>query len=213
MNFILPKQDEYGEYYLSYSQINTWKRNKRDYIRQYFLDEKFTGNSYTDFGSIIGGALELNDFSKFTKKEQALLKSIPRYDEFEKEIKLRINKFYIKGFIDTNTKDNKKIIDYKTGSLKKKIEYGSDSYIQLDIYAAALKQETGKYPERADVVLIERVGNAFKNQKLKLGNEFIIINKEINDKRIKEILYHIKEVAKEISEYYSLYLKLNKLMI
>ena len=45
---VLPKTTPEGIPYLSYSQINTWKNSKRDYIRQYFLGESFDGNSYTE---------------------------------------------------------------------------------------------------------------------------------------------------------------------
>lgn len=214
---VLPKKDEEGKYYLSYSQINTWKKSKREYIRQYFFGEKFLGNDYTDFGGKIGEALEYNDFSNFTEKEQELLKTIPRYDQFEREIKLQMDGFYIKGYIDTNTSENtdkkelvKKIADYKTGDCdKKEAEYASDDYIQLDIYAAAIQQETGVLPEEVYVHLIDRKGNAFSGEKLVLGDKLITITKEVNDQRIKEVKDFVQEVAEEISEYYKLFLTLN----
>jgi hypothetical protein len=53
---ILPKTDKDGISYLSYSQISTWIKSKRDYIRQYFFKEGFEGNAYTDFGSKVGEA-------------------------------------------------------------------------------------------------------------------------------------------------------------
>ena len=221
---ILPKTDDQGTPYLSYSQISTWKKSKREYIRQYFMGESFEGNAYTDFGSKIGRALEENDFSEFTKKEQEFLSTIPRYDEFEREIKLQLNGFYVKGFIDTNTlvhspedstKDVvvEKIADYKTGDIdKKRAEYESDSYTQLDIYAAAIQQETGHLPKNVDVFLIERLGNAFAGEELVLGNKFVTITKKVDEKRIKEVIAEVEAVAKEISEYYQAYLKLNKLI-
>lgn len=213
MNLILPKTDEQGIPYLSYSQITTWKKSKREYIRQYFMGEGFDGNKYTDFGSKIGRALEENDFSDFSTDEKKFLKTIPRYDEFEREIKLQLNGFYIKGFIDTNTTDLTAIADYKTGDIdKKRAEYESDSYTQLDIYSAAIQQETGKLPESVNVFLIERTGNAFAGEELKLGNKFITITKDVNDERIKQVIKEVEEVAREISEYYQVYLKLNKLI-
>ena len=211
MGIVLPKKDENGVYYLSYSQISTWKKSKRDYMRQYFFGETFEGNAYTEFGSLVGGCLEKGDFSPFEDHEAELLKKVPRYDEFEREIKLQMKGYYVKGYIDTNTKDFKKIADYKTGDVDKKAgEYEDDSYNQLEIYSAGLQQETGVLPEEAKVFLIDRTGNAFKGEELKLGSSFISIEKTIDEDRIKEVLKDIDKIAVEISNSYKVFLKLNK---
>lgn len=218
----LPKTDKVtGRPYLSYSQISTWKKSKRDYIRQYFFGEDFSGMSdYMDFGSKVGNALEKNDFSEFTKEEQKFLKTIPRYDQFEREINLQMDGYFVKGFIDTNTTENtekgelvKKIADYKTGEIEKKeSEYASDDYIQLDIYAASIQQETGVLPEEVSVFLIDRTGNAFKGEPLRLGERYITITKKVDDKRVKVVMNEVNKIAQEISEYYQIFLKLNGLM-
>lgn len=219
---VLPKTDKVtGIPYLSYSQISTWKKSKRDYIRQYFFGEDFSGMSdYMDFGSKVGNALEKNDFSEFTKEEQKFLKTIPRYDQFEREINLQMDGYFVKGFIDTNTTENtekgelvKKIADYKTGEIEKKeSEYASDDYIQLDIYAASIQQETGVLPEEVSVFLIDRTGNAFKGEPLRLGERYITITKKVDDKRVKAVMNEVNKIAQEISEYYQVFLKLNGLM-
>lgn len=221
---ILPKKDKEGKQYLSYSQITTWKKNKRDYMRQYFFGESFDGNQYTDFGKQIGEALENNDFSAFTEEEQKLLKTIPRYDEFEREIKLECNGFYVKGYIDSNTKTYKKqgkkqvelvekILDYKTGEIDKKYgDYSSPDYTQLDIYAAGILQDTGLLPKEAKVILIQRDGNAYAKEKLTLGDKFVIIDREISIKRCAEIVKDIQKIAEEISSYYNVFLKLKTLI-
>jgi hypothetical protein len=207
---ILPRVDKEGNYYLSYSQISTWKKSKRDYMRQYFYGESFDGNAYTDFGSKVGEALENNNFSKFTKREEKFLRTIPRYEEFEREIKLFMKGFYVKGFIDTNTSDCKKLADYKTGDvLTKAAEYEKDDYNQLEIYSAALEQETGILPTSVMVILIDRTGNAFKGEELKLGDQFVTITKKIDEKRLKSVLKEVQLIAEEISSYYKIFLKLN----
>jgi len=83
---VLPRTDEEGKCYISYSQISKWKYpkgGKKDYIKSYFFGERFEGNAYTDFGSLIGEALENNDFSAFSEKDQVVLDMITRLDEFE----------------------------------------------------------------------------------------------------------------------------------
>jgi hypothetical protein len=229
---ILPKKDERGNYYLSYTQYTTWKKSKREYIRSYFFGDRFTGNAYTEFGNLVGEALENNDFSSFRPKEQEFLKTVPRYDEFERVIELQMKGFYVKGYIDSNTfpepytkaqlvsdmnKDRvivswvREMLDYKTGDIAtKQSTYSSPSYKQLHIYAAALKQEYGVYPDDVKVVLIDRRGNAFRGEKLRLGNEYIEIPKIITEKDVQAVLDDVQRVAEEISKYYKLYLNLMK---
>jgi hypothetical protein len=221
----LPKQNDKG-YYLSYSQISLWKKSKRDYIRQYFFGEEQDNKQlqvYGDFGKRIGQALEYNDYSFFTEKEQEFLKTIPRYDEFEREIFLQMDGFTIHGYIDTNTvsykgkgKNKKELVeliaDYKTGEIhKRKSDYESDDYLQIPIYAAALQQQTGTIPKHCYVYLIQRDGNAFNGEELKLGEEFITIRKDITQEVIDKTLEEVQRIGEEISSYYNVYLKLKEL--
>lgn len=209
---ILPQTDGNGDPYISYTQYSTWKKSKRDYIRQYFFGERFEGNAYTTFGSKVGEALEKNDFSGFTTKEQAFLKTIPRYDEFEKEIRLELNGFYVKGFIDTNKKDLTLLADYKTGDISKKTgDYESGDYNQVGIYAAAIQQECGVLPTTGQVILIGRKGNPFKNEELTLTGEYAVINQDISEELIQGILKDLQETAEEISEYYQTFLRVTGL--
>jgi hypothetical protein len=210
---ILPKSDKEGLAYLSYSQISTWKKSKRDYIRQYFFKEGFEGNAYTDFGSKVGEAFENNDFSQFDFEEQLFLEGVPVYDQFEKKIKLEMNGFYVVGYIDTNSSCLTKLADYKTGDIEKKRgDYESDDYNQLEIYAAAIEQETGILPTDVKVFLIGRGGNAFQNEKLVLTKEFITITRDVTPEKVAAVKSLVQKTAEEISAYYTMYLKLNGLM-
>jgi hypothetical protein len=200
----LPKKDKKGNSYLSYSQIQTFKRSKDDYYEQYILKKPFEGNAYTDFGSKIGEALEKNDFTKFAKREQKVLGNITRLDEFERRVYLRYKEFYLIGFIDTNSNSLDKIIDYKTGGFGKHVNYMYDDYNQLQIYALALRQETGKFVKEATVEFIERSGNAFKGQQLSVApKEPIIIHQDISETKLKRVYWDTLRTAKEIEEFYS----------
>ena len=124
---ILPKTDEEGKYYISYSQISKWKRSKRDYMRSYFMGEKDDNKAlqiYGDFGTKVGESYENNDFSAWEDDEAEFLKSLPHLDEFERKIKLQMDGYYVLGFIDTNSKPVnmgstncyvEELADYKTG--------------------------------------------------------------------------------------------------
>jgi len=209
----LPRVDKEGRCYISYSQHSKWKDKKKDYIISYFFGERFQGNAYTDFGSKIGEALENNDFSEFSPTEKKVLNKVTRLDEFEREIKLEMGEFYVLGFIDTNDKDCKILIDYKTGDLNKVAVYEDEKYDQLAIYAAAIEQETGILPEQAHVELIERTGNAFRGEPLLLGKEVVEIPQDVSPERIEQVKEDVANVANEISEYYRVFNLLNQDMI
>ncbi len=209
---ILPRMDENNKYYMSYSQISTWKKSKRDYIRKYFFGESSSPQlqRYGDFGNKVGEALEKNDFSEFTEKEATMLCTVPRYDEFERKIIVQRKGYYIIGYIDTNTKDCIKIADYKTGEIEARLpDYESDDYWQLSIYAEGLRQQTGKLPKEAHVYLIERHGNAFKGEDLTLGERYETIEKNVSKDYVNNILNQADMITQEISSLYVEFLKMN----
>ncbi len=216
-NLTLPRIDEEGVPYLSYSQYTKWKDKPRDYIRQYFFGEPEDNpmlRKYGDFGHKVGEAYENNDFSAWEDDEAEFLQTLPCYDEFEKKIKLEMPRgYYILGYIDSNTKVEdgyvKKLLDYKTGIISKKEgDYRSDDYKQVDLYAAALQQEYGTLPDEACVVLIGRDGNAFAGEELTLTKEAVIIDRSLSQERCNEVALDFDGVAQEIAEYYEVFNKL-----
>lgn len=212
----LPKTDEEGVPYLSYSQISTWKKSKRDYIRKNFFKESDDNEGlqrYGDFGHKVGEAFENNNYSAFEPHEQEFLCTIPKYDQFERKIKLQLDGFYMLGYIDTNSHCLTKMADYKTGDIEKKAgDYSSSDYIQLEIYSAAIEQETGILPTDVKVFLIGRSGNGFQKEELKLTGEYVTIERTITKESIEKVKQDVQQIAEEISSYYKMYLKLNGLM-
>ena len=219
VNISLPRTDKEGVPYLSYSQATKWKEKQRDYIRQYMFGEKEDNPAlakYGEFGHRVGEAYENNDFSKWSKEEANFLKKQPYYDEFEREIKLQRDGFYILGFIDSNTKEEggyvKKLLDYKTGDISKvESKYSSDEYKQIDLYAAALEQEYGKVPDEGCVVIIGRNGNAFSGEELTLSGESKVVDRTLSSERCKEVVEHFDEIALDISSYYDVFKKITKI--
>jgi len=217
----LPKKNEEGKSYISYSQYSKWKTSKKDYIKSYFLGERFEGNAYTEFGSLIGEALENNDFSSFSPKERELLSKVTRFDQFEREIVWDFGDFFVKGFIDTNDLfvDGVKpdvvttIVDYKTGDSNKVSVYEADDYDQVAIYAGAIEQETGHLPTKGWVELIERTGNAFKGEELKLGGKVFTIPQDLSKEKIEQTRVKVLAVAKDISGFFKVFNKLNSIKV
>ena len=199
----LPKKDIHGNNYLSYSQIATFKRSKEDYYNQYILKVPFEGNEYTDFGSKVGESIEFNNYDKFKIKEQKILKSVTRLDLFERKTILNYEGFYVMGFIDTCKKDFSEIIDYKTGGKGKDIQYHNENYIQLQLYALSLRQETGITPLNASVQFITRGGNAFKGESLYVKDEPIKnIPIDLSMERLKYVYWSTLSTAQQINKFY-----------
>tara|TARA_R110000787_G_scaffold161960_2_gene275322 strand:- start:288 stop:911 length:624 start_codon:yes stop_codon:yes gene_type:complete len=201
----LPKKDKKGKSYLSYSQISLFKRDKEEYKDIYINNRKFEGNEYTDFGSKVGEALEKNNFDSFTLTEGTILKMCTRLDIFERRTILDYDKynFYVVGYIDTIDNDLTTIIDYKTGGKNKELQYKEDNYFQIQLYALSIMQETGIEPKKGLIEFIRRKGNAFKGEKLIIGNEPPIkIDIDLSMDRLKKVYWDILKTAKEIEKFY-----------
>lgn len=201
----LPNKDKNGNVYLSYSAINTFLKDKEQFVKTYILKEPFKGNAYTDFGSRVGKALEENDFCLFTKKEESTLKKVTRLDEFERKIILNYDAFYLIGYVDTNTFDLTEIKDYKTGGEGKDIQYSMPEYTQLCYYALGIRQETGINVKKATVEFIQRDGNIRSGLKV-ADVKPKIIDIDISEQRLKYVYWDTIRIAKEIEQFYENYL-------
>jgi hypothetical protein len=219
---MLPKKDKEGVPYISYSQANLWSDvkgyntgmdGKIEYMLSYFYKVNFPDVGFGGFGGKVGTALEVGDFSAFSPLEIETLKKVERLDVFEKEIRIPFDGFYLVGYIDTCTEDLKYIKDYKTASPSSKEKYYTDDYKQLMIYAKGVHCEKGYYPERMNVEIIERKGNAFNGgiDALSLGDNIWIVEKEISAEKIEEVAKYVEKTALEISEYWSVWKKINKI--
>ena len=220
---VLPRQDEEGNYYISYSQINLWQDlksfnlgvlGKYEYILSYFF-----GEDWPDVGWALHGTLcenyitERKDGEYFTDEEKKVLESIETLGEFQHEIKINFDGFYVKGFIDDMTPDMKHIRDYKTCSLNSSKKYYKPEYKQLHLYSLYVLQETGKVPEKCEVVMIEREGNAFRTpgkENLKVGKNVWRHEIEVKEEDLEELQVDMLKTVQEISDCYKVFLKLNR---
>lgn len=199
----LPRKDSEGTPYLSYSQIQLFQRDPAEYRKVYIWNEPFEGNEYTEFGSKVGSAIEKNDFSGFEPGEVEVLKKVTRLDQFEREVRLNYEGFYVKGFIDTNSLDLKKVLDYKTGGKGKDKQYREKNYWQVVIYALAIRQETGITPEYGGVEFITRNGNAFFDEPLTVAPVAPIkIQVDLSEENLKRVYWDVLRTSKNIERFY-----------
>jgi len=208
--FNLPKRNKQGIPVISYSQVALWLRSKKDYIREYFFNDKEKLEVYLDFGSKVGEALENNDYKAFSDKEKETLIKVPRLDIFEKFIEIPFSKFRFIGYIDSISEDGSYLIDYKTGAEDKKEEYLKENYLQMKLYAAAIRFEKGVLPVKTEVILIERLGNPFRGDKLTVGDGVWTLPQDITEDTVQEALNKVETAAEEISNYYTVFQKLNR---
>jgi len=221
---ILPRQDENGEYYLSYSQKSTWSAIKSfnlgisgriEYMASYFLKRRWPDQGWAEFGQDVEDYVcEKSGADKFKPNELLVLDRITPLGLFQQEVKYYVlPNVYIKGFIDDMTPEKTLIRDYKTASVASKARYYKDDYTQLDLYANAVYKETGVLPQ-AEVCIIERKGNCFgmveRRDLLSVGEEIWYHQREISLERIARVEAEVLTTIFDISSHYKHFLMLNK---
>ena len=206
----LPKKDKHGNSRVSYSQLECFKRSKKDFVDRYILKKPFISNPYIDFGSKVGNAISSGLYEGFNKNEIGSLNKVTKLDAFEKRILLKYEEFYLVGFIDSISNDLKNLIDYKTGGVGKHVKYMNYKYNQLAIYSLAIRQEFGITPENASVEFITRDGNTYRGIELTVSNNDIIrIPVDITKKRLVSVYKDVYNTTKQIEEFYDKWLNSN----
>lgn len=219
---ILPRQDEEGNYYISYSQIKLWQDlksfnlgilGKCEYILSYFFGEDWPDAGWAAFGSDVEAYItEREKAETFDDREKKILESIETLGVFQQEVKIQFDGFYLKGFIDDMTKDMVYIRDYKTASENSAKKYYKPEYRQLHNYSLWILQETGKLPEKAEVCIVERKGNVFRTpgrENLSVGERVWYHTIDITMEEVEKERENIIQAVQEISDCYKVFLKLN----
>jgi len=209
-----------GKQAISYSTYNSFIEDgyRGSWFANKFLKLPSEGNIFTEYGSSVGNYQEtgiiqpyLSDFDM-----SVLDKEYPANPnaEYEREVLIDMGEYVIYGFVDrilgmeTGELD---IDDFKSGSIDKKAsEYASEDYGQTTLYAHGLKLEGYKI-KSSGVVLFDRKGNTLEeghHNQLRLTGEIEKIDTPYSEERAKKLLKKIDDVAKQISDYYTLYQKI-----
>jgi len=219
---LLPKTDENGVGLVSYSQVSLWEEVKSfnlsilgryEYIRSKMLGEKYEDMGWGQFGNEVQEYIQERKHSdNFDQEEKAVLETIQPLDIYEEEFFIDFGTFKLLGYKDDVKKDYSLIRDYKTASENSKAKYYTDEYKQLDIYALDTYKKHSFIPE-LELCIIERTGNPFKGggrDVLKVGKQVWWHKRETNLQRLNKIEQGIIKSVKEISDYYKVFLKINK---
>lgn len=218
----LPRTDEAGKPRISYSQVKLFNDPKSfnlqvegelEYMAIYFLNHSFSDTGWGQFGKDVEAYIADREKADcFTDKERATLEKIEPLGVTSDKFSVDFGEFVLTGIIDDRLEDWSKIRDYKTASKNSKKQYETNKYVQLDLYAMAAIQETGKIPE-LEVCVIERKGNANYGggrDALTVGSNIWYIDRETTEERLEMLREEIRETVVRISEYYKIFKNLNK---
>lgn len=135
----LPKE------YLSYSQIQLWKNDRKRYIELYMngRQEMRFSNSGLEYGKVIADALERGVETGDLLTDAAML-LIPKYDVADKEIRAEVKtkdgSFFVIGRPDSLDSSTKAFYEFKTGkgkwTLKKAQKHPQMIFYAMLIYLA-----------------------------------------------------------------------------
>ena len=218
----LPRKDDKGVNYISYSQYTSFKSDSgfntglpgyQEYIRSYFLGERFPDAGWAQFGKDVEDYIcERKSGEMFSQRERDVLEKVEPLGNFQIEVKLWLaSNLYLLGYIDDATHDLMKVRDYKTGSDNSLQKYTKPDYEQLDFYSMWVKQETGRLPNELEVCGIERKGNVFgltdRRDLLTVGEKVTYIPRETSEERCENVKNNLLKVVFEISDYYKIFKK------
>ena len=227
----LPKvyENELGNYpqhknkqKISYSQLNSFKDYKEQYIQGYFLGNSSESGMFAFFGNLVG--TYFSDGEKHEKLSESDMKTIDsllkhKTSKYESEIVIDLEPFGLKGcvlqgFSDHEYDDDlfRYIEDLKTGASKSMQEKYGDmkKYYQTRMYAYQRENEGFKIGG-CQVNHLDRKGNNFivgdKNC-LRLTGQIDYIHTPYKREDVEDYLRNsVVPVCKEISEYFKVYEK------
>jgi hypothetical protein len=172
---------------ISASQIETWIKSPKDYIKKYIVGEPFIDNKYTIFGKKIHKLIEDNDLS---------VEFIPKLKNKEVYFEEEFDGSILNGFIDSI--DEGIIFDYKI-SKNPWTQTMVDKNNQLKFYALFHKIKYGFLPS----VSIIHIESDDTQNEMSLTGKIRMISKQIEFEDLEYIINQIQLFKKWCEEYES----------
>ena len=211
-----------GKYKVSYSQLNSFKEYKEQYIQGYFLGIPSESGMFAFFGSLVGEYFEKGakneNLSEFDMQTIDKLVKHPS-SQFEAEVVVDLEPFGLKdcvlqGFSDMEYDDNslRFVEDLKTGASKSMMEKYGDmkKYYQTRLYAYQRELE-GFTIGGCRVNHLDRKGNNLQigdKNVLRLTGQIDYIPTPYKKEDVEDYLKNsVVPTCKEIAEYYKVYKK------
>lgn len=206
--------------YLSYSAMELWLRDKDGYRQRYYLNEPYFSTPYTEFGNLVGGALEERNWDHPVL--QPVVGKIPQGTHPEHRIDIDVNGVPVMGFLDDFNLETKAIEEYKTG-IRNKGKAPWDrvkvrKHKQLTLYTLMVREKYGDWnpdiqltwmeTEWADVSKeVEFGGQKIidSNKELRLTGHVEIFPRHIKEWELDRMAEIIRNTAEEISKDFTIW--------
>lgn len=199
--FLLPKG------YLSWSALDLWEKNPKEYEEVYFRDKKKFETPEMRFGKKVHKAIEEKTCDD--KEVNMVIQTVISYSEHEVECstiwKSPYGEIPLYALIDNMEFEEKNFKDYKTGKTpwdKKR----ADNHGQLAFYALTLECLTGRRPKKASIVWLETTGNG---ENIRLTGKVEEFHVDLSEKHLMDIRKRILAACLGIDKAYKAYLTNN----
>lgn len=215
--------------YLSYSAMELWLRDQPGYRMRYYLGEPYFSTPYTEFGNLVGGALENREWDHPVLAP--VRGKVPQGTHPEHLIEVEIAGVPILGKLDDFHLQNFAIEEYKTGIRDHKGNAPWDrvkvrKHKQLTLYTLMVKHKYGQWNPDIQLTWMEtewaRVCQSVQfgagiieecQLGLRLTGHVETFKRTIAEWELDRMEKFIRDTAEEISEDYKLWKKTTTPMV
>lgn len=188
--------------YLSYTQIELWRKDPKRYIRQYIHGESGFENAGMRFGKRTSDALE-NGADGDDLLMEAAVALIPAYAKREHEIRATLKdkdgrSVVLLGKLDTFDPKTPRFREYKTGKVPW-TQARANKHWQLPFYAALIMLDCGKIPKDTYLDWIE---TEYTDYGVQFTGNIKSYRVEIDMLRVLDTLAVAMKAAREIDAAY-----------
>jgi len=205
--------------YLSHTQIETWRKSKKEYRARYYDGKPMYQTPELEFGKRVAEQYEALHKDPDAPVEHPVIKRIPRGDVPEYELKCEVRGVPIVGYIDSFDTNMQRVHEVKTGKTPWS-QARVDRHPQLKMYCAAMRSLTGSYNPYVYLHWIETRnttggtmidGMSFGKRVIELTGELATLHTVVTHNDLLEYEKVVEQTAREISEDFTLWKRLKNI--
>ena len=199
--------------------MDLWNRDKDAFRRRYYLGDPYFSTPYTDFGNVVGKALEERDWEH--RVLQPVRGQVPQLTHPEHKLEVEIGGVPILMYLDDFCLQDFSILEYKTGIRSTNGKAPWDrvhvrKHVQLPIYTLGVLKKYGSYNPNIRLVWMETKWSTITEEKkftntvltetykgLKLTGHVEVFNRVIEQWELDRMEDLIRKTALEISNDYT----------
>lgn len=203
--------------YLSHSQIEAWIKNKKEYRKRYYEGFPMYITPELEFGKTVAEQYEKLHKDADADVSHPVIRSIPRGDSPEYELRCEVAGVPVLGYIDSFNEPDMKIRELKTGKTPWS-EARAKRHPQLKMYCACIDKIFGSYNPYVDLIWVPTKdvtvtdiidGMSFPTRKIELTGEYKPFPVTIMRNDLLEYEKVVVRVATEISEDFTVWSRLH----